>query len=128
MRELCPLSLQDLSFSIDQNANAWLALASSHAGMPAEAEACLQPCWTVVSFFLADIKQMPLLSSPSFTPRNTEGAVLPLIITGLCSAKQSAPCTTLTLSFRKQGVEGCNEEYRFRFRPQNCWSSANGNK
>lgn len=71
---------------------------------------------------------MPLLSSPSFTPHNTEGAVLPLIITGLRSARKSAMHTTLTLSYRKQGVEGWNEEHRFRFKPQNCWSSANGNK
>lgn len=40
MRELCPQSLQDLLLSVEQNANARLALASSHPGMPAEAEAC----------------------------------------------------------------------------------------
>lgn len=31
---------KDLLLRVDQNANAWLALASSQPGMPAEAEAC----------------------------------------------------------------------------------------
>lgn len=38
--ELCPQSLQDPSPGVDQNANVRLALASSHPGMPAEAEVC----------------------------------------------------------------------------------------